>query len=198
MLKRKLCAGLAAMLLCGCSAPYSEISGTGVTGISETASGLPADAERALWEYMRCDSMEKLADYILPSAAAEEMKSGKLTQGNYFFSGFPCADYTDGVIQSCEKMTKQEVNRMAAFLTASIAMQGSSAEIDADAGYYAVAAATYAVAGEMETVKIRVTRKVMLLHVPDDRWIFMPTAEDDSNRTEYLDAGLLSEAETDE
>ena len=178
MHKIKGCLLLAAMLLCGCSAPYSDVSGTDASVSAGKTAALPAEAERRLREYLKCESMEALAEFVLPSSLAGEMKSGKLTQGNYFFSGFPGRGCTDIVISEVEALPEDQAQRMAAFLAASVSIQGVDADIAAKEGYYAVAAATYAFSedGGADAARMRVTRKVLVLHTADDEWIMMPTA----------------------
>lgn len=147
---------------------------------------LPEEAENALLEYLKCDSIETLSDSILPSSVADEMKNGTLQQGNYFFAGFPCGSYNDEEISECTRMPKQQAENLAAFWAGGVSIQGVSVDFTAEEGYDVVASATYEFKDNVETIKIRVTKRLNILKIIDDRWIIIPTADMETNKMEII------------
>jgi len=154
--------------------------------MAHTLTALPKDAEIALLEYLKCDSVETLSDCILPSSVADEMKQGKLQQANYYFAGFPCAAYTDVKISECSLMPLKLAKHYAEFLAESVSMQGVPADFTAEKGYDVVISATYQFEYETETIKFRVTNRVLVVKIVDDRWIVMTTADSETNKMERI------------
>ena len=154
--------------------------------MDHTQTVLSKDAEIALLEYLKCDSVETLSDSILPSSVADEMKKGKLQQANYYFAGFPCGAYADVKISECSLMPLKLAKRYAEFLAEGVSIQGVPAYFTAEKGYNVVVSATYQIEYETETIKFRATNRVLILKIVDDRWIIMTTADSGTNKMERI------------
>lgn len=153
--------------------------------MNNTKAVLPEEAKNALLVYLKCDSIETLSDSILPSSVADEMKNGTLQQGNYFFAGFPFGRYTDEEISECTRMPKQRAENLAAFWAKGVSMQGVLVDFTAEEGYDVVASAIYEL-NNVETIKIRVTRRLNILKIIDDHWIIIPTVDMETDKTERI------------
>ncbi len=154
--------------------------------MAHTQTTLPKDAEIALLEYLKCDSIETLSDCILPTSVADEMKQGKLQQANYYFAGFPYDAYTDVKISGCSLMSLKLVKHYAEFLAESVSMQGVPADFTAEKGYDVIVSATYQFEHEAETIKFRATNRVFVMKIVDDRWIIMTAADPETNKMERI------------
>lgn len=153
---------------------------------------LPKEAENALYEYLKCDSIDALSDSILPSSVAEEMKNGNMIQGNYFFAGFPYGTYEDLKISECTQLTKEEADRIATFWAMGVSVQGVSADFTAEEGYNVIVSANYTLSNETEeddelsAMKIRMTNRLFILNIINDRWIIVPSSDMDVIRMEVI------------
>lgn len=166
--------------------PTEEI--TDNTFVNTSDSALPEEAEKALLDYLKCDSYEALADSIYPSSIAEEMKNDNLVQGNYFFALYPSDSYEDLEISECIRRTKEEAENLAAFWAMGVSLQGVSADFSAEEGCDVVASATYTIYGEMETMKIRFTNRLTILKIINDRWIIIPSSDMETNSWDLIES----------
>ncbi len=157
-----------------------------VSNIMNTKTGLPEEAETVLMNYLKCDSMDSLADCILPSSVADKMKDGTLQQANYFFAGFPCANFSDEKFSDLEPMSEQVAQNLGSFLAGSVSIQGVDADFTADEGYYILASAVYELDDGISSVKLRSTKVLALLKISGDRWVVMPTAADERNSMDII------------
>lgn len=148
---------------------------------------LPKEAEHALFAYLKCDSADALLDSIYPSSVAKEMKNGSIQTGNYFFGGFPCDTYEDAEILECTRRSQNEVQNLAAFWAMGASLQGVSADFTAEEGYDVVVKATFTIDGEIESMTLRVTNKLTMLKIIDDRWIIVPSADTETYEIEVLE-----------
>lgn len=201
------------LLLCGCDDSKSFVESdmnsvcvgtTTVTSVSETTikssndlpeddidnntnTSLPKEAENALFEYLKCDSFDSLADSIYPSSVSEEMKNSNVQLGNYFFGGFPFGTHEDIEILECTRRSLSEVQNLAAFWAMGASLQGVTADFSAEDGYDVIVAATLMVEGEMEDLTLRVTEKLTILKIIDDRWIVVPSSDTETYNVEVIE-----------
>ncbi len=199
------------LLLCGCGKPNSHIESdmnnvssditidTSVSDTTETFSDdlsgydadantvLPEEAEHALHEYLKCDSTASLANSLYPSSVAEEMKNGNVPLGNYFFAGFPCSAYEDVEILECTRRLQDEVRNLAAFWAMGASLLGVSADFSAEDGYDVVVSAICTVDGEVETMMLRVTNRLTILKITNDRWIIVPSSDVETYNVEIIE-----------
>lgn len=148
---------------------------------------LPKEAENAILDYLKCDSIDSLSDSVYPSSVAEEMKKGNLLQGNYFFAGFPCGAYENEEISECTRLTPDIAQYLAAFWAMGASLQGVPADFSAEDGYDVVVSATFTLDGEMEEMTLRVTRRLTTLKIIDDRWIIIPPSDTEAYNMEIIE-----------
>lgn len=153
---------------------------------------LPKEAEIALLEHLKCDSIDALADSVLPSSVAGEMKNGKLEQANYFFAGFPFNSYTDEEILECTLMPKEQAANVAEFLAKAVSLQGVPANFKAEEGFDVVVSATFQMDTE-DGIKLRATKRIIILKIIDDRWIVFPTADLETGKLEIINWVFVNE-----
>lgn len=150
---------------------------------------LPKEAKDAFLAYLRSDSYEAMFDSILPAAAAEEAKSGKAVIGDYSF-GFLSASYEDEQILECSRLPKDQAQRIGAFWSAGFSMQGITANFTAEDGYDVTASAVCVIKddefGETEEQRLKITRRLTLLKIKNDRWIVIPSSDSDTNSYEPI------------
>lgn len=147
----------------------------------------PKEAENALYEYLKCDSIDTLSDSLFPSSVAGEMKNGNIIQGNYFFAGFPSSKYEDAEISECTQITKQKAENLAAFWSLGASLQGISADFSAEEGYEVVVSATYTLEDSIENMKFRVTNRLDILKIINDRWIIVPSSDMETHNMEIIE-----------
>ena len=203
-MKRKICIlGLALVLLCASSCADGSCDSddrTSSAGTTEqtaaaakesgtdTETELPEEAKNAVLAYVKSDSYESLVDSILPTSAAEKVKNGKITIGNYFFGfeTFPCED---AKILECTKMPEDRAQRLAAFWATGFSMKGVSVDFTADEGYDTVVSAVCSLpseGAEPEMLRYRFTRRLELLKISNDRWIVVPSSDEAANSMEPI------------
>lgn len=153
---------------------------------ANTASELPAEARNALQAYLHCDSPGALADCILPSSAAAEAKNGKGIAGDYSFF-FSSAVLRDETILTCSRLPQDQAERIGAFWSAGFSMQGFSADFTAEDGYDVLVSACCSVQDESDAeTSFKVTRRLEILKIKQDRWIVIPSSDQDSNSIEPI------------
>lgn len=205
-MKRKICIlGLALVLLCAASCADGSRNSDNQTSSAGTAeqtttaaqesrtdteTELPEEAKNAVLAYIKSDSYESLADSILPTSAAQEAKNGKTIVGNYYFGLGPGSTCEDIQILECSRLSKDQAERTGSFWSTGFSMQGFSSEFTAEDGYEAVVSAVCSVESEDPSagmLSFKVTARLDVLKIKDDRWIVVPTADETTNTMEPIE-----------
>ena len=150
---------------------------------------LPEEAKEVLLAYVNCDSDEALAECIFPTYASEEVKNGKPIVGKHYFGFGPPCKCEDVTILECSKMPKDQAERLAAFLSAGFSMQGFTADFTSEEGYDIVVSAVSSVEfddGLTDKVSFKITNRLGVLKIKDDRWIVAPYYDDEINTMEPI------------
>ena len=162
---------------------------TKLTDSNNADSELPKEAKEALLAYLSCDTYEKLADSILPTSAAEEAKNGKPIIGNYYFGFGPtnAENVSDIKILECTRLPADQAERLGAFWSAGVNIQGFEADFTGEDGYDTVLSAVVSIDSDHEGAeipKVRFTARLEVLKVKDDRWIVIPSSDTETNGME--------------
>lgn len=138
---------------------------------------MPEEAKEALLAYMKSDSFDSLADSILPTSVAEEVKNGKLIVGDYAF-GFQGCSRSDEKILECSRIPKDQAERLGAFWSAGLSMQGFSADFTAEDGYDVIVSAICAIVDDIVgEQRFKFTNRLEILKIKGDRWIVVPSSD---------------------
>lgn len=148
---------------------------------------LPIGAKEAVSAYINCKSYDALLDIILPTAAANESRAGNPLVGDYSF-GFMGATCEDEQVLECSAMSQEQAAKIGAFWATGLSLQGISADFTVCEGFDVLVSAVCSIEDEfdIEEHKIKVTRRLAVLNVENDRWIIIPSADEESTKWEFV------------
>ncbi|MDD6824970.1 MAG: hypothetical protein PUE12_02445 [Oscillospiraceae bacterium] len=146
---------------------------------------LPIEANEVLSAYINCKSSDSLLDCILPTAVANEVRTGKSLLGNYSF-GFLGATCEDAKVLECTTMSQEQAESIGAFWATGLSMQGLSADFTVCEGFDVVVSAVCLIEDDIDEYKFKITRRLTVLNVENDRWIIFPSSDMESTQMEPI------------
>ncbi len=142
---------------------------------------LPEEAKETLSAYINSKSSDSLLDCILPTSVATEVKTGKSLLGDYSF-GFMGATCEDEKVLECFAMPQEQYERIGAFWATGLSIQGLSADFTVCEGYDVMASAVCSI----EDNRFKITKRLAVLNVKNDRWIIIPSSDMESTKIEPI------------
>lgn len=147
---------------------------------------LPIEANKVLSAYINCKSPDSLLDCILPTAVANQARTENPLLGDFSF-GFLGATCEDEKVLECTTIPREQAENIGEFWALALSMQGFLTDFTVCEGFDVVASAVFTIEDDFQKIKVKVTRRLFVLNVENDRWIIYSAVDDPvSDQWEFI------------